>query len=265
MGRKCQSGQSTQDGRRKEPPTGLDLGARAGAKSEAKANQIKKAGPTSRADRQRRPTSLRAGPRSAHDVQPSRGGLRLEAGGRKQATQRESERKRATKGGEMGAGYSSEKQLLDQIFNLKFTSKQLRRSANKCVKDEKSEKLKVKKAIEKGNIEGARIYAQNAIRKRTEQLNYLKLASRLDAVVSKLETQSKMNTVNKNMAGIVKSLDRALKANNLEQVSETMDKFEQQFESLDEQSLETALVMPNANLGEGQQHAQQQPAQKEDD
>ena len=109
----------------------------------------------------------------------------------------------------MGIGSSSEKQLLDQIFNLKFTSKQLARSANKCVKDEKSEKLKVKKAIEKGNIEGARIYAQNAIRKRTEQLNYLKLASRLDAVVSKLDTQSKMNMVNKNMAGIVRSLDRA--------------------------------------------------------
>ena len=33
----------------------------------------------------------------------------------------------------------------------------------------------VKKAIEKGNIEGARIYAQNAIRKKTEQLNFLKV------------------------------------------------------------------------------------------
>ena len=44
----------------------------------------------------------------------------------------------------MGVGSSSEKQLLDQIFNLKFTSKQLARSANKCVKDEKSEKLKVR-------------------------------------------------------------------------------------------------------------------------
>lgn len=196
----------------------------------------------------------------------------------------------------MGVGASSEKAFWNQIFDLKFTSKQLTRSAAKCQKEEKSEKLKVKKAIEKGNIEGARIYAQNAIRKHTEHLNYLKLASRLDAVVSKLDTQSKMNIVNKSMAGIVKSLDRALQANNLEQVSETMDKFEQQFESLDVQSecvqeamgnqqamstpedavntlmmqvadehgLETALVMPNANLGEGAA-AVQQPAQKEDD
>merc|ERR1712188_211380 len=195
----------------------------------------------------------------------------------------------------MGAGYSSEKQLLDQIFNLKFTSKQLSRGENKCVNDEKSEKLKVKKAIGKGNIEGARIYAQNAIRKHTEQLNYLKLASRLDAVVSKLETQSKMNTVNKNMAGIVKSLDRALKTNNLEQVSSTMDKFEQQFESLDVQSecvqeamgnqqamstpeddvntlmmqvadehgLETGMLMPSAGQGQMEQPSAQKQAEED--
>ena len=41
-------------------------------------------------------------------------------------------------------------QLLDQIFNLKFTSKQLVRAAKKCEKEEKDEKLKIKKAIEKG-------------------------------------------------------------------------------------------------------------------
>lgn len=137
---------------------------------------------------------------------------------------------------------------MEQIFNLKFTSKQLVRGSKRAEKDEKSEKLKVKKAIEKGNIDGAKIYAQastaeptpypmhrlccdsrdrapclpactgadqllemhldnahaahvdiavsectcvlqNAIRKKTEALNYLRLASRLDAVVSRLDTQ----------------------------------------------------------------------------
>ena len=92
----------------------------------------------------------------------------------------------------MGNGGSTGDKLLDQIFNLKFTSKQLVRSAKKCEKEEKEEKNKVKKAIEKGNVEGAKIYAQNAIRKKTEQLNYLKLSSRLDAVVSRLDTQQKM-------------------------------------------------------------------------
>lgn len=76
----------------------------------------------------------------------------------------------------------------------------------------------VKKAIEKGNIEGAKIYAQNAIRKKGEALNYLKLASRLDAVVARLDTQAKMQGVTRSMAGIVKTLDKALAANNLDKV-----------------------------------------------
>ena len=75
-------------------------------------------------------------------------------------------------------GKSAEEKLLDQIFNLKFTAKQLDRAAKKCEKDEKAEKMKVKAAMNKNNNDGARIYAQNAIRKKNEQLNYLKLSSR---------------------------------------------------------------------------------------
>ncbi|KAK9803072.1 hypothetical protein WJX73_006942 [Symbiochloris irregularis] len=126
--------------------------------------------------------------------------------------------------------------LLDQIFNLKFTAKQLQKSAVKCEKEEKSEKLKIKKAIEKGNIDGAKIYAQNAIRKKNEALNYMRLGSRLDAVVSRLDTQAKMQTITNSMAGIVKTLDMSLKQNNLDKVANTMDQFEKQFENLDIQS-----------------------------
>jgi len=45
-----------------------------------------------------------------------------------------------------------------------------------------------------------------------------------------------MNVINKSFAGIVRSLDRALASNNLQQVSVTMDQFERQFENLDVQS-----------------------------
>ena len=37
-------------------------------------------------------------------------------------------------------------------------------------------------AIEKGNAEGARIYAQNAIREKNSGLNYLRMSARIDAV-----------------------------------------------------------------------------------
>ncbi|KAL3693251.1 hypothetical protein R1sor_006902 [Riccia sorocarpa] len=142
----------------------------------------------------------------------------------------------------MGGG--SQEKLLDQIFQLKYTAKSLVRQAKKCEKEEKAEKLKVKKAIEKGNMDGARIYAQNAIRKHNEQLNYLRLSSRLDAVVSRLGTQSKMQTITKSMGSIVKTLDSALAVGNMEKISQTMDQFEKTFVNMEVQSefVESAMA-----------------------
>jgi charged multivesicular body protein 1 len=142
----------------------------------------------------------------------------------------------------------NQEKLLDQIFQLRYTAKTFVRQAKKCEKEEKSEKLKVKKAIEKGNMDGARIYAQNAIRKKNEQLNYLRLGSRLDGVVARLDTQAKMNVINKSMAGIVKSLDRALASNNMEQISQTMDQFEKQLIDLDVQSATVEGVMQGTTM-----------------
>jgi len=97
-------------------------------------------------------------------------------------------------------------------------------------------RTQVKRAIEKGNIDGAKIHAQDAIRKKNEGLNMLRLCSRLDGVVARLETQAKMNAVNRDMVGIVKSLEKSLNANDLVEVSKTMDTFEKQFENLDVQT-----------------------------
>ncbi|CAM8953858.1 unnamed protein product [Rhodiola kirilowii] len=126
--------------------------------------------------------------------------------------------------------------LMNQIMELKFTTKALQRQARKCEKEENAEKLKVKKAIEKGNMDGARIYAENAIRKRTEQMNYLRLSSRLEAVVARLDTQAKMSTITKSMGSIVKSLESSLNTANLQKMSETMDQFEKQFVNMEVQA-----------------------------
>ncbi|CAM8951212.1 unnamed protein product [Rhodiola kirilowii] len=126
--------------------------------------------------------------------------------------------------------------LMNQIMELKFTTKALQRQARKCEKEEKAEKLKVKKAIEKGNMDGARIYAENAIRKGTEQMNYLRLSSRLEAVVARLDTQAKMSTITKSMGSIVKSLESSLNTANLQKMSETMDQFEKQFVNMEVQA-----------------------------
>lgn len=39
-----------------------------------------------------------------------------------------------------------------------------------------------------GNVEGARIHAENAIRQKNQGLNYLRMSSRVDAVASRVQT-----------------------------------------------------------------------------
>ena len=79
-------------------------------------------------------------------------------------------------------------QMEKHLFNLKFASKQLLRDSKRCEKEEKVEKTKLKKAIEKGNMEVARIHAENAIRKKNESLNLLRTSARVDAVASRVQT-----------------------------------------------------------------------------
>jgi len=124
----------------------------------------------------------------------------------------------------------------NQLFQLKFTSKQLARGSKKSEKSEKEQKLKLKKAIEQGNMDGAKIYAQNAIREKNMALNYLRLASRIDAVASRVESAIRMRTVTTSMANIVKGMEKSMKQMDLEKMTQVMDKFEKQFEDLDVQS-----------------------------
>jgi charged multivesicular body protein 1 len=119
------------------------------------------------------------------------------------------------------------------LFNLKFTAKQLNRQAAKAGKDEQTEKAKLKKALQQNHGDIAKIYAGNAVRKQNEKLNLLRLASRIDAVSSRVQTAVTMRQVTGSMANVVRGMDSAMKAMDLEKISAVMDRFETQFEDLD--------------------------------
>ena len=66
----------------------------------------------------------------------------------------------------------------------------------------------MRQALEKGDQETARIYAENAIRKKSESLNYLRMSGKVDAVASRVKSAQVMKGVSKNMGSVVKSLDK---------------------------------------------------------
>ncbi|CAM1305377.1 CHMP1B (predicted) [Pycnogonum litorale] len=122
------------------------------------------------------------------------------------------------------------------LFNLKFAAKDLERNAKKAEKEEKNEKLKLKKAIQKNNMEGARIHGENAIRQKNQSLNFMRMSSRIDAVASRVQSAVTTRKVTTSLSGVVKAMDACTKSMNLEKMSALMDKFEKQFEDLDVQS-----------------------------
>lgn len=142
------------------------------------------------------------------------------------------------------------------LFNLKFAAKELERNSKKCDKEEKAEKLKLKKAIEKGNMEVAKIHAENAIRQKNQSLNFLRMSARVDATASRVQSAVTTKKVTKSMEGVVKGMSAAMKSMNLEKISTLMDKFEKEFEDLDVQtsvmegamSQSTATNVPQAGV-----------------
>lgn len=50
-------------------------------------------------------------------------------------------------------------------------------------------------ALQQKNVDCARVYAENAIRKKNEGVNWLRMASRIDAVASKVQTAATMKGV----------------------------------------------------------------------
>lgn len=117
-------------------------------------------------------------------------------------------------------------------------------------------------------MEVARIHGENAIRQKNQSLNFLRMAARIDAVASRVQTavttkkvylltflqtclsfslievfHSASLQVTQSMAGVVKAMDSAMRSMNLEKISALMDKFEKQFEDLDVQSscMDTAM------------------------
>jgi len=138
---------------------------------------------------------------------------------------------------------------LDTIFDMKFTARSLNRLSTKATSSIASEKSKLRKALEKGNTDGARIHAENAIRHQSQALSYLRLASRVEAVASKLEGAAQMATVTSSMNEVTTGLGVALDNMDVHAIAGVMDKFEHQMEDLDVQAGFVGETMAEATVG----------------
>jgi len=114
-----------------------------------------------------------------------------------------------------------------------MTAKSLNREAGKARKREGDCKIKLKNAIEKGDNERAKIFAENAIREHQQELSLLKLSSRMEAVAQRLQQALVLGKVTKSMIKTVDGMDAAFASLDATKISRVMDDFSAAFDEMD--------------------------------
>jgi len=133
--------------------------------------------------------------------------------------------------------------LDDELFNMKFTAKQLSKEAKKLEKEEKKALKAVALAIKQSNAEGAKIHADTAIRWKNQSMQFLRMSSRVEAISKRLEMAIRMNQVSKSMGSVAKAMKSSLGTMNLEKIGTSMDAFEKAFDDVNVSSAYVEDIM----------------------
>jgi len=130
-------------------------------------------------------------------------------------------------------GQDQTKLLQKQLFDIKFTAKQLTRESQKADKREAEQKAKLRAAMKKGEMERAKILAENALREHQQSLSLLKLSARMEAVAQRIEQALVMGKVTKSMSKTVDGMEAAFASLDATKISKIMDRFSEQFDEVD--------------------------------
>lgn len=114
-----------------------------------------------------------------------------------------------------------------------FTAKQLERESKRNEKKQREEEKKAADEMRKGRRDLAKIHVSNAIREKSQALNMLRLASRMDAVAGNVERAVRMNNITKSLVSVTDGMEGVLEGMDVDKIASVMEKFEKQFDSLD--------------------------------
>ncbi|CAF1379309.1 unnamed protein product [Rotaria sp. Silwood1] len=131
-------------------------------------------------------------------------------------------------------------------FQFKMQTKMLERQAISHDKQEKIERDKVKKALMKGNIEAAKIHAENAIRHHSESLNCKRMAARVDGVQARVANSAAQRQMAASLKQTVSLMSKVTANMPLTETSKLMDSLERNFEDLEVKTKVMDDAMQNA-------------------
>ncbi|MHA1114912.1 MAG: SNF7 family protein [Candidatus Heimdallarchaeum aukensis] len=121
----------------------------------------------------------------------------------------------------------TQKSSRDHIVNLKLTIRRLERAQRKLERDESRIQLKMRTAIQRGDLEGARLYATDIVRSRKWVLGYQRLVSRINGLIFKLERADSAANLAAEMhsiAGALRQANAQLNVPDLDHVIQDMER-----------------------------------------
>ncbi|KAK1934930.1 hypothetical protein X943_003406 [Babesia divergens] len=132
--------------------------------------------------------------------------------------------------------------LMSTSFNLRLQAREVQKLQAQCEREEESEKLKVKKALEKGNVEAARIHAATAIRKHNESLRYLQYQSKLDILRNQVDNAERTKTVTRELSKALPQLRKINKCKTMDSAT-VFKEFEKIFNDMEVREAYTDQTM----------------------
>ena len=139
--------------------------------------------------------------------------------------------------------------MFDTMFEFKMMAKQMEKESKKSESQSKALIGKVKKCIEKGDYEQAKVAAADAIRQKNMVKRYRVLSSKVDTVAQRLKTAYQNQKLSEQMQNLTQQLLGAGNMMDIVKMTETMSNFEKLFDNLDINSNMMDQVFDNVNAG----------------
>ena len=144
---------------------------------------------------------------------------------------------------------SAEDKMFDTIFEFKMMAKSFNKESNKAATQEKALLKKTKEAMERGDYEGAKVAAADAIRRKNDIKRYKVLSSKIETISQRLEAAYKNMTLTNSMKQLTEQMVGAAGTMDMVKINETMENFEKMFDNLDVNSEMMNQVFDNVNAG----------------
>jgi charged multivesicular body protein 1 len=125
------------------------------------------------------------------------------------------------------------KRIEKELDQITLSAMSLEIQARQCERRAEKERKLCYRCTNKGDMEGAKVAAECSIREKNNILMYRRLAAKNRGMQQRVETAVRMQTMTHEMGKLVKNMGYLCKLNDTEKMTETISKFEAQFENID--------------------------------